>query len=102
MFRDGLVEETRALCSQGLLECSTARQALGYSQVLQLLAGGLKPDEAIRETVLRTQQFAKRQGTWFRGQCELRWILWEQGTALSSVAEKIVQQWNLLNMGKSA
>ena len=39
MWADGLVAEVRALVRRGLREGRTASRALGYQQVLRLLAG---------------------------------------------------------------
>ena len=43
MFDAGLVEEVSALLDRGLREAPTARRALGYPQVLDLIDGALTP-----------------------------------------------------------
>jgi tRNA dimethylallyltransferase len=74
MFASGLVEESRRLLGEGLSENRTAMQAIGYRQVIEHLRG----ERGLRDTVelvkIRTRQFAKRQGTWFRGQLDLDWL----------------------------
>jgi tRNA dimethylallyltransferase len=62
MFEAGFVEEVRRLGALG----REARQAVGYAEVLDHLAGQLCLDDAIARTQARTRQFAKRQMTWFR------------------------------------
>lgn len=74
MFRAGLVEETRALLGTGLERNPTARQALGYRQVLEHLRGERGLMETRESVKVRTRQYAKRQLTWFRGQLDLLWI----------------------------
>jgi tRNA dimethylallyltransferase len=51
MFSAGLVEETRRLAGRGLGANPTARQAIGYRQVLEHLDGGAgeEPDAAVCE-----------------------------------------------------
>jgi tRNA dimethylallyltransferase len=52
----------------------TARQAAGYAESLDLLAGRLTLSEAIRLTQQRTRQLAKRQLTWLRSFRQAVWI----------------------------
>lgn len=74
MFEHGLVAETQALLEQGLEGSSTAMQAIGYRQVVELLQGIWGLRETVERVKARTRQFAKRQGTWFKGQMDLEWI----------------------------
>jgi tRNA dimethylallyltransferase len=74
MFANGLIEETEAaLASPGGIGF-TARQAPGYTEAVELLAGRIDRAEAIRRTQLRTRQLAKRQRTWFRSFKNAVWI----------------------------
>ncbi len=52
----------------GLRDNRTARQAIGYRQVLEHLDGGPGLAETVELVKARTRQFAKRQRTWFRNQ----------------------------------
>ncbi|WP_327656688.1 tRNA (adenosine(37)-N6)-dimethylallyltransferase MiaA [Streptomyces sp. NBC_00483] len=74
MWEAGLVEEVRALESQGLREGRTASRALGYQQVLGALAGECTLDEARAETVRATKRFARRQDSWFRRDPRVHWL----------------------------
>jgi tRNA dimethylallyltransferase len=68
----GLVEEVRALQAALQPMCSVAAQAIGYREVIAMLAGEASLSQTIEQVQARTRQFAKRQGTWFRGLEEVR------------------------------
>nr|WP_238425969.1 tRNA (adenosine(37)-N6)-dimethylallyltransferase MiaA [Micromonospora parastrephiae] len=74
MWADGLVAETRELVGRGLAEGRTASRALGYQQVLRLLAGELTESQAHDETVRATRRFVRRQRSWFRRDPRIRWL----------------------------
>jgi tRNA dimethylallyltransferase len=71
MVAAGLVDEVAALAGRGLSR--TARQALGYKELLAHLGGRTSLDEAIAEIVTRTRRFAARQERWFRRDPRIRW-----------------------------
>ncbi len=74
MFASGLIDETAAaLASPGGIG-PTARQAPGYTEAIEFLAGQIDQAEAIRRTQIRTRQLAKRQRTWFRSFKNATWI----------------------------
>jgi len=74
MFADGLVDEVAALAKSGLAESRTARKALGYAQVLDLLAGRCTVEEARAATVAATRRFARRQMQWWRRDPRITWL----------------------------
>jgi len=76
MIADGLVDEVRGLAETGMSR--TARQALGYKEILDHLEGRVGQDEAIDTIIIRTRQFAVRQERWFRRDPRVRWIRIEQ------------------------
>lgn len=90
MFAAGLVRETEDLLARGIQLSRSARQALGYREVLEHLAGERGLAETIELVKLRTRQFAKRQLTWFRGLSECRWVTLTCENDLASVAQRIV------------
>jgi tRNA dimethylallyltransferase len=71
-FDAGLVDEVRALQAAERPLSPVAAQAIGYREVLAMLAGQASPDETIQYIQTRSRQFAKRQATWFRGLEEVR------------------------------
>lgn len=73
MIAQGLVEEVRGLLDRNPPLGRTARQALGYREIIDWIEG--RPatlDEAVTLIQTRTRQFAKRQHTWFRNLEECR------------------------------
>ncbi len=72
MFAEGLVEEVRGLQAGARPIGPTALQGVGYRETVELLEGRLSRPEVVERVQLKTRQFAKRQGTWFRGLAEVR------------------------------
>ena len=68
-----LPDEVRHLESAGLLG-RQARQALGYKQVLEHLAGAWTLDKALEKTKILTRRFAKSQRTWLRRFERVTWL----------------------------
>jgi tRNA dimethylallyltransferase len=71
MLDGGLIRECRALAAQTLSR--TARQAIGYAEVLDHLAGRCTLAEAAERIVIRTRQYAARQQRWFAADPRVRW-----------------------------
>ena len=74
MWRDGFVDEVRALIEHGLRKGRTARAAIGYAQVLAALEGQIELSAAIEETVVSTRQYSRRQATWFSRDPRITWL----------------------------
>ncbi|MBX3440408.1 MAG: tRNA (adenosine(37)-N6)-dimethylallyltransferase MiaA [Planctomycetaceae bacterium] len=66
MMAAGWLEEVRALLNRDRPLSRTARQALGYQELIAHLHGEGALDVTIDRIQTRTRQFAKRQHTWFR------------------------------------
>jgi tRNA dimethylallyltransferase len=73
MVAAGLVEEVRALASRPGGISRTARQALGYREVLAHVEDGAPLDDCLEEAVRRTRHFARRQASWFRRDPRITW-----------------------------
>jgi tRNA dimethylallyltransferase len=69
----GLLDEVRALADRPTGLSRTARQALGYRELLEHLEAGVPLDEAVRRAIQRTRAFARRQWAWFRRDPRIRW-----------------------------
>lgn len=73
MIEDGLVDEVRSIVEKGEIS-TTARQALGYKEVLDHLDRDVPLEETICKIKKRTRRYAKRQLTWFRRIPDLVWF----------------------------
>jgi tRNA dimethylallyltransferase len=71
MAAAGLVDEVRRLASRPLSR--TARQALGYKELLDAMEHGTPPEEALEAVIRRTRAYARRQLAWFRRDPRVRW-----------------------------
>lgn len=74
MFAAGLVEEVRRLLADPRRLSRTARQAVGYREVIDHLEGRQGLAETIALVQQHTRQLAKRQSTWFRSLSECRFV----------------------------
>jgi tRNA dimethylallyltransferase len=71
MARAGLVDEVRRLADRPLSR--TARQALGYKELLDALEQGTPVPDALDAVIRRTRAYARRQLAWFRRDPRVRW-----------------------------
>src|SRR5581483_9932900 len=75
MVEDGLIEEVRRLAAAPGGLSRTAREGIGYKEVLDHLEGSVPTLEAaLRRTAERTRQLARRQRMWFRRDRRIAWI----------------------------
>jgi tRNA dimethylallyltransferase len=70
----GLLDEVAALAARDGGISRTARQALGYRELLAHLEEGLLLDRAMALAVQRTRTFARRQRAWFRRDPRIVWV----------------------------
>ncbi|MGZ4803372.1 MAG: tRNA (adenosine(37)-N6)-dimethylallyltransferase MiaA, partial [Acidimicrobiia bacterium] len=71
----GLVEEVRRLASDPRGWSRTARQAIGYKEILAHLEGDEPSlDAALDAAVRRTRAFSRRQRVWFRRDPRITWF----------------------------
>ncbi len=74
MVAGGLLDEVRSLVDQhGSALSRTARQALGYRELLGHLEDGADLETAIAEAVRRTRHLARRQRSWFGRDPRIVW-----------------------------
>ncbi|MSO59966.1 MAG: tRNA (adenosine(37)-N6)-dimethylallyltransferase MiaA [Ilumatobacteraceae bacterium] len=74
MIQGGLVAEVQALLNESEPMSPTARQALGYQEIVDHLEGKVSLDEACDQIVLRTRQFSVRQERWYRRDPRIEWV----------------------------
>ncbi len=73
MMDAGFLDEVRCLAERPGGLSRTARQALGYRELLAHVEDQLPLDEAEAETLRRTRRFARRQLRWFRRDPRIAW-----------------------------
>jgi len=74
MMDAGLLDEVRALSARPGGLSRTARQALGYRELLGHVEQSVPLAEAVEEAVRRTRRFARRQWAWFRRDPRIQWV----------------------------
>jgi tRNA dimethylallyltransferase len=75
MADQGLIDEVRRLAAAPGGLSRTAREGIGYKEILDHLEGSVPTLEAaLRRTADRTRQLARRQRMWFRRDRRITWI----------------------------
>ncbi|MFL6203982.1 MAG: tRNA (adenosine(37)-N6)-dimethylallyltransferase MiaA [Acidimicrobiales bacterium] len=70
----GFVDEVRRLAADRRGLSRTARQALGYKELLAHLEGEASLEKALDLAIRRTGRFARRQWAWFRRDPRITWL----------------------------
>lgn len=92
MIAAGLVAEVAGLLEQGM--SPTARQALGYKEIIAHLEGHIGLEEATALIIRRTRQFAVRQERWFRRDPRIVWIPVETDPVLEALPRLVEEMRN--------
>jgi len=97
LLDDGFLQEV-----QGLLETPgglsrTARQAIGYRELLDHLENGTPYAEAVETAVRRTRVFARRQWAWFRRDPRIEWM-----DPSGDLLEQLLERWDSLQAADRA
>ena len=79
MVEAGLVEEVSGLLEAGFRDGLTARQAIGYKEIVSYLDGDMSLDEAVAQIKQATRRYAKRQLSWLRRDSEIIWLHADEG-----------------------
>lgn len=92
MLEAGLIEEVRGLLTRRPPLGPTARQGLGYKEVIDWLEQGSGSLSDVAVTIqTRTRQFAKRQCTWFRNLEECQPVPLQPKETVEALCERILQ-----------
>ena len=70
----GFLDEVRALAARPDGLSRTARQAIGYAELLDVVAGRATLADATATAVARTRRLAVRQERWFRRDPRVHWV----------------------------
>jgi tRNA dimethylallyltransferase len=84
----GFVREVEVLRGEGV--GPTARQALGYREILGHIEQGIDLQVAIDEAVRRTRKFARRQERWFMRDPRITWMSPDDDTSQKNPVAALV------------
>ena len=90
MIEGGLLEEVESLKKRGFADTLTARQAIGYKELLDVLDGSTPLSDAVEQIKRSTRRYAKRQMTWFRSDPRIRWID-SDGRSVKELADEVIR-----------
>jgi len=90
-IENGWVDEVRVLLAGGRPLSTSARQALGYPELMAHVAGKVSLDEAVEKIKIATRQFAKAQRTWFKRFGDVHWFDLEPEADMNQVADRILE-----------
>jgi tRNA dimethylallyltransferase len=91
MLDAGLLDEVRRLAALVPPASRTARQALGYRELLRHVEDGAPLAECVDEAIVRTRQFARRQEAWFRRDTRIAWH--DGAEEIGAVAANVLGDW---------
>jgi tRNA dimethylallyltransferase len=94
MAEAGLLEEVRRLAARPGGLALGPRQALGYAEVLEHLAGRMTWEETLEAIRLHTRQFARAQMKWLRRFEGLVWLDAAPDTPTDGLADRVEQLWD--------
>ena len=84
---DGFLAEVQTLVDRPAGLGRTARQALGYAELLDHIENGTPLDDALETAVTRTRRFARRQQRWFGRDPRINWIETDGEVSANALAE---------------
>lgn len=87
MLQNGLVEETKRFFADDY--SSTAKQAIGYKELLPFLNGEISLEEASENLKRETRRYAKRQLSWFRRNKNINWLYIDKETPESLLQKSL-------------
>ncbi len=84
---DGFLAEVQTLVDRPAGLGRTARQALGYAELLDHIENGTPLGDALETAVTRTRRFARRQQRWFGRDPRIHWIPTDGEVSANALAE---------------
>jgi tRNA dimethylallyltransferase len=84
---DGFLAEVQTLVDRPAGLGRTARQALGYAELLDHIENGTPLGDALETAVTRTRRFARRQQRWFGRDPRIQWIPTDGEVSANALAE---------------
>jgi tRNA dimethylallyltransferase len=97
LLEEGLLEEVISLSEEPGGISRTARQAIGYRELLAHVEKGLPFPEAVQEAVQRTRVLARRQWSWFKRDPRIEWL-----DTTGDLLEQVLEKWDAAALGQQA
>ena len=91
MVEAGLVDEVKSLLAEPKPLSRSARQALGYAEIIRHLSGELSLADTIEMIKINTRQFAKAQRTWFKRFRQIKWLDPTPDADAGEIADALVE-----------
>jgi tRNA dimethylallyltransferase len=91
MIKEGLIEEVKTVKEKYNLS-KTAKEAIGYKEIIAYLEGKYSLEEAIRIIKRNTRHLAKKQLTWFRREKRIQWVHIKENQSSEQIAEDIYEK----------
>ena len=85
---EGFLDEVRALTASPAGLSRTARQAIGYRELLAYLEGTCSFSEALAEALRRLRNFARRQQAWFKRDPRIHWLEADRDDLVGAVVSR--------------
>jgi tRNA dimethylallyltransferase len=89
LLESGLLDEVRTLVNAQDGMSRTARQAIGYKELISHLEGAVSFEEATRMAILRSRNLARRQWSWFRRDPRIFWL-----DPSADLAGQLLERWD--------
>lgn len=89
MFSAGLVDEVHRLLADPRGMSKTARQAVGYAEIIDYCSAKQDLAATVDLVKIHTRQLAKRQATWFRSLSECQFVNIEGDVTPEAVAKQV-------------
>lgn len=74
MLKEGWIREVKNLIEKNISPESQSFKSIGYRELLMVIEGKLKIEEAEKIIIKKTIAYAKRQMTWFKKDKDIFWI----------------------------
>lgn len=85
MLSNGLEQEARAFFADD--RAKTAKQAIGYKELLPYIQGTATLEECVERLKRETRRYAKRQLTWFRKNKKMNWLYIDKYDSVEALAD---------------
>jgi tRNA dimethylallyltransferase len=73
-MEEGLLDEVTALASSPGGMSRTARQAVGYRELLRHVEDGVDLDQCVNDAIIVSRRLARRQRSWFLRDPRIEWF----------------------------